>query len=108
MINFKLIESDMSRKAIIVPPYPIIEYRWEELIELKKWMLYFFLFTTLIFVAILIYAAYLALLVFIKAPEHPIRIGTYGLIPGLVFLFSMYKVIPNITKLLYFLVKSRK
>jgi hypothetical protein len=108
MSRFKLKDEDMEKTAILFPLVPVMPYKWRELITLKKWVLYFFLFTTLLFIAGLAYYTYIAFRVFILDPEHRIWPGEWGILAGLIYLAVGYKLLQNCSRLLYFLVGRQK
>lgn len=108
MSQFKLKDEDMEKTAILFPLVPVMPYKWRELITLKKWVLYFFLFTTLLLIAGLSYYAYISFRVFILDPEHKGWSGKWGILAGLVYLVVGCKLLQNCSRLVYFLVGRQK
>ena len=93
-------EVDLGKKAFLAPPMPAMNYTWQELIKLRKGAIVGLLIASALPIALLLAGAYFAFLVLIFDPHHHLSYGTYGLIPGLLFLVVAIKMLLSWLKLL--------
>jgi hypothetical protein len=92
-------KEDMNKVAFLVPPIPVMNYRWSDLLALKRVALILLLICNLAFIVALSIGAYLAFGVFIVDPHHHLSFGNYGLIPGIIFTIIAIKLLVNFLKL---------
>lgn len=102
-MSLLLTEADLNKSVFLMPPYPVMNYNWREVIALPKAAILFLLITSAALIAAIGWGAYIAFLGFIFDPGHHLRYGSFGLIPGILLLALDIKMLLNWLKLLSFL-----
>jgi hypothetical protein len=90
-MSLLLNEADLSKNVFLAPPLPAMTYTWEEIIRLRKGVIWMLLIASALPMSLLGVGSYIAFLVFIFDPQHHLRYGNYGLIPGIIFLVVAQK-----------------
>jgi hypothetical protein len=92
-------KEDMDKVAFLIPPIPVMSYKWSELLVLKRVVLILLMVCNLAFIAGFSIGAYWAFSVFIADPHHHLSFGNYGLIPGIILTIIVIKLLVNFLKL---------
>lgn len=96
-------KADLGKKVFLVPPAPFMNYTWQEAIALPKGALWLLLLALALPIGLLGVGAYEAFLGFILDPQHHLRYGSFGLIPGVILSVIVVKLLVNWLKLLAYL-----
>src|SRR4051812_33557936 len=99
-MSLLLTEADLDGRAFLAPPMPVMNYTWQEIIQLRKGVLWALLIASALPMSLLGVGSDFAFLVFIGDPDHHLRYGNYGLIPGIIFLVVAIKMLFSWLKLL--------
>lgn len=96
-------EVDLDKTVFLMPPLPFMTYTWSEIIKLRKIAVLALLITSASLIAAAGMGSFMAFLGFIFDPEHHLRYGKYGLIPGILLLIVGVKMLFAWLKLLGYL-----
>jgi hypothetical protein len=96
-------EADLDQTVFLIPPLPFMTYTWADVIKLRKVAALFLLIASTAFIGVALVGSYMAFFGFILDPNHHIRYGNFGLIPGILLLIVGIKMVFSWLKLLIYL-----
>lgn len=90
---FKLTPEKMDKTSYLVPPFPLMRYKWKEIAELGTFAQIMLVITTLTMIAVFAVSFYISVHVFIGEPKFSLTYpGPYGAFSGLLSAFIVIKL----------------